>query len=110
MKNNNKEIRTISKIFTRLFFTYKDIVVLENKKDCSVTFYFTVSNFYSNHKSRDFSLIYKKNTGRFILYSKGSIKLYASNYLNDILSYLKLSKNIGKAIPYKYRKEIDEDD
>ncbi|MCZ9945960.1 hypothetical protein OFQ48_14080 [Brachyspira hyodysenteriae] len=58
---NNKEKRIISKIFTRLFFTYKkDMAVMENEKDKSIIFCFTIENFYHNGKSRDFNLIYKK--------------------------------------------------
>ncbi|WP_297246568.1 hypothetical protein [uncultured Brachyspira sp.] len=87
---NNKEKRIISKIFTRLFFTYKkDMAVMENEKDKSIIFCFTIENFYHNGKSRDFNLIYEKKTKRFILYSKSSKKLYSSNYLNEVLYYLK---------------------
>lgn len=89
MKNNYKEKRIISKIFSRLFFIYeKDIAVIKNKKDSSIGFYFTVKNSYSNSKRRDFSLIYKKKTKRFVLYSRGGKKLYSSDYLNEVLYYL----------------------
>ena len=94
---NNKEKRIISKIFTRLFFTYeKDIVVMENIKEQSVSFYFSIKNFYANGKSR--------KTKRFILYSKSSKKLYSSNYLNEVLHYIKMLQF------HKYIKEIKTDD
>ena len=49
-----------------------------------------MKNFYHNGKSRDFNLIYEKKTKRFILYSKSSKKLYSSNYLNEVLHYIKM--------------------
>lgn len=101
----NKEKRIISQIFTRLFFTYKkDIVVMENIEGQSVSFYFSIKNFYANGKSRDFCLIYEKKTKRFILYSKSSKKLYSSNYLNEVLHYIKMLQF------HKYIKEIKTDD
>ncbi|MEI0527550.1 hypothetical protein R4J00_02705 [Brachyspira intermedia] len=104
MMKNNKEKRIISKIFTRLFFTYeKDIVVMDNIKKQSVSFYFSIKNFYANGKSRDFCLIYEKKTKRFILYSKSSKKLYSSNYLNEVLHYIKMLQF------HKYIKEIKTD-
>ncbi|MCZ9967118.1 hypothetical protein OFR43_07330 [Brachyspira hyodysenteriae] len=45
---NNKEKRIISKIFTRLFFTYKkDMAVMENEKDKSIIFCFTIEKLLS---------------------------------------------------------------
>ena len=94
MKNDYKVKRIISKIFTRLFFIYeKDIAVIENKKDYSIIFHFTVKNFYLNGKSRDFSLIYEYKNKRFLLYGKSCIKLYSSNSLNETLHYLKCYRN-----------------
>lgn len=68
-----KEKRLISKTFCKLFFTYgKDIAVLSYKKDKSIIFAFTVSNFYPNSKSRDFNIAYEREKKRFCLYSKSS--------------------------------------
>ncbi|WP_083249357.1 hypothetical protein [Brachyspira hampsonii] len=98
MKNNKEKI-IISRIFTRLFFTYqKDMAVMENGKDKSIIFCFTIENFYHNGKSRDFNLIYKKKIKRFILYSKGSKKLYSSNCLNKVLNYLKMMQILGRGL------------
>lgn len=108
---NNKEKRIISKIFTRLFFTYKkDMAVMENEKDKSIIFCFTIENFYHNGKSRDFSLIYEKKTKRFILYSRGCKRLYSNNCLNEVLHYLKMMQILGRGLDKKYIKEIKRDD
>ena len=107
----NKEKRIISQIFTRLFFTYeKDIVVMENIKEQSVSFYFSIKNFYANGKSRDFCLIYEKKTKRFILYSRGCKRLYSNNCLNEVLHYLKMKQILGSGLDRKYIKEIKRDD
>ena len=108
---NNKEKRIISKIFTRLFFTYKkDMAVMENEKDKSIIFCFTIENFYHNGKSRDFSLIYEKKTKRFILYSRGCKRLYSSNCLNEVLHYLKMMQISRSGLNKQYIKEIKRDD
>ncbi|MCZ9967360.1 hypothetical protein [Brachyspira hyodysenteriae] len=92
---NNKEKRIISKIFTRLFFTYKkDMAVMENEKDKSIIFCFTIENFYHNGKSRDFNLIYKKKIKDLFYIAKEVKKLYSSNCLNEVLHYLKNAANL----------------